>query len=131
MFVYAALHQQGCTWCKFDVHIIAVLWQPSWLVSTLLACLPEIVGSCPPFPGKILVIPRADRSFTERGRTVQEHLHATPRVQFVERFQVHPSPDCEHIARELKCDTLGALLLVKEQILGFGRVVDMVRTLCV
>ena len=30
---------------------------------------------------------------SDRGRTVQEHLHATPRVQFVERFQVHPSPD--------------------------------------
>ena len=37
-------------------------------------------------------------------------MQAIPQAQLVGRFQVHPSPDCEHLARELKCETLGAIL---------------------
>ena len=79
------------------VHIVGLRSRNRWFMPSL--------------SGKILVIPRADRSFTDRGRTAQEHLHATPLVQFVERFQVHPCPDCEYLAGGLKCDNLGALLV--------------------
>ena len=79
------------------VHIVSLPSRNCWFIPSL--------------SGKILVIPRADRSFTNRNRTSQEYLHATPLVQFVERFQVHPCPDCEHLAGELKCDSLGALLV--------------------
>ena len=75
-------------------------------MSTFLDCLPEIVGACLPFPEKILVIPREDRSFLDRSRIVQEHLHAISQVQFVDSLQVQQSPDCKHFARELKRDIL-------------------------
>ena len=79
------------------VHIVSLPSRNCWFMPSL--------------SGKILVIPRADRSFTNRNRTAQEYLHATLRVQFVERLQVHPCPDCEYLAGGLKCDILDALLV--------------------
>ena len=80
-------------------------WCPHWQLA-----LQKSLAHSPSLSGKILVIPRADRSFTDRGRSVQEHQRAVPQVQFVGRFQVDPSLDCEHLARRLKCDILGTPL---------------------